>query len=151
MSQTSRCCSLFSLVRPRAARTPHYSSKLDSHTFGPISGTDKRQDFNSLATVAQFSLVSVFLCGSFIKLIEISSGDDADVFRVVVIMICFNFAVVTLYVIIAAYHMSTIEALPSILLKATREPPSLALPHKHHKFHLFLSHVWSSGQVRFSP
>jgi hypothetical protein len=95
--------------------------------------------------------VSVFLCGSFIKLFELSSGNDADVFRVVVIMICFNFSVVTLYVIIAAYHMSKIEALPSILLKATREPPSLALPHKDHKFHLFLSHVWSSGQVPFSP
>ena len=69
------------------------------------------------------------MCGSFIKLFELSSGNDADVFRVVVIMICFNFSVVTLYVIIAAYHMSKIEALPSILLKATREPPSLALPH----------------------
>ena len=35
--------------------------------------------------------------------------------------------------------------LPSVLFKATDQVPELKLE-KHHRFHLFLSHVWSSGQ-----
>ena len=122
------------------------SPSCDAHTSEPHAGTDKRRDINTLATAAQFSLVCVFLGGAFIKLFSGDTAeDDAEVFRVVVVMVFFNFAVLGMYVSLAAYQFTTADVLPSIRLLATRQPPELKLA-KDHKFHLFLSHIWLSGQ-----
>ena len=119
----------------------------------------KRADINTLAIATQFSLVCVFLGGAFIKLL---SGDDAEsvtcdgtddascassstVFTIVVIMVVFNFSVLSMYVSLTAYQLSTSYVLPSIRLVATSQVPELKLEEAQ-RYHLFLSHVWSSGQ-----
>ena len=119
----------------------------------------KRADINTLAIATQFSLVCVFLGGAFIKLL---SGDGAEsvtcdgtddascassstVFTIVVIMVVFNFSVLTMYVSLTVYQLSTSYVLPSIRLVATGQVPELKLE-EGQRYHLFLSHVWSSGQ-----
>ena len=113
----------------------------------------KNDDLNKLAVAAQFSLVCVFLGGAFIKLFSAESAScdstaDANgnnIFTIVVIMSFFNFSVLLMYVSLAAKQFSSASVLSSVLFKATDQVPELKLE-KHHRFHLFLSHVWSSGQ-----
>ena len=118
----------------------------------------KRKGFNTLATAAQFSLVCVFLGGAFIKLFSgdgvdsatcngaaASNTNDDSVFKIVCIMAGFNFFVLILYAMLAAHQFSTSSVLPSVRLVATRQVPELKLEASH-RYHLFLSHVWSSGQ-----
>ena len=118
----------------------------------------KRADINTLAIATQFSLVCVFLGGAFIKLLSgdgtesvTCDGNDAScassstVFTIVVIMVVFNFSVLTLYVSLTVYQLSTTYVLPSIRLVATSQVPELKLEEAQ-RYHLFLSHVWSSGQ-----
>ena len=123
----------------------------------------KRETINLLAIAAQFSLVCVYLGGAFIKVFakpaagsegavaasddassEGSSEDDRAVLRVVIIMVFFNFAVLALYVSLATYQFATRDVLPQIRLVASGQPPELRL-RKGCKWHLFLSHVWSTG------
>ena len=120
----------------------------------------KRKDLNMLAIVAQFSLVCIFLGGAFIKLlsgdgVEFTTCDGAaasdanndNTFTVVCIMAGCNFFVLILFVALAALQkeFSTSSVLPSLRLVATGRVPELKLE-KRHRYHLFLSHVWSSGQ-----
>ena len=121
------------------------SPSCDAHTSEPHAGTDKRRDINTLATAAQFSLVCVFLGGTFIKVFVNANGadecaaaadDDGNAadeannrakLRVVVIMIFFNFMVLTLFLGLALYQFTTIEVLPSVRLAETRLMPELRL------------------------
>jgi len=119
----------------------------------------KRSTINLLATAVQFSLVCVYLGGAFVKVFADSTtvaadddGDDGDdedsstaKFRVVVVMVVFNFAVLALFVSLAAYQFATRDVLPSIRLVTSKQVPELKL-RKGEKWHLFLSHIWSSGQ-----
>ena len=112
----------------------------------------KRDTINLLAIAAQFSLVCVYLGGAFVKVFaNATTGDDANdgtstaVFRVVIIMVVFNFAVLTLFLSLAMYQFAMSEVLPSIRLAATGQAPELRL-RKGQTWHLFLSHIWSSGQ-----
>ena len=107
----------------------------------------KRKGLNTLAIAAQFSLVCVFLGGAFIKLF---SGDGADanddsVLTIVGTMVAFNFSVLVMFVTLAAIQFSTSSVLPSVRLVANGRVPELKLGASH-RYHLFLSHVWSSGQ-----
>ena len=119
----------------------------------------KRKSFNTLAIAVQFSLVCVFLGGAFIKLFSgdgvdsatcdgaaASDTNDDSVYTIVCIMAAFNFFVLTLYAMLAAHQFSTSSVLPSVRLVATGQVPDLKLEASHHRYHLFLSHVWSSGQ-----
>jgi len=47
--------------------------------------------------------------------------------------------------VLASYLFSQEEVLPQIRLVATGQPPGLKMDKEHH-FHIFLSHIWSSGQ-----
>ena len=120
----------------------------------------KNNGLNQLAVATQFSLVCVFLGGAFIKLfsgdgVDSTTCDDAEdasetnednIFIIVVIMAVFNFAVLLLYGFLAAKQFSSASSvLPSIRLVANGRVPELKLE-KRHRYHLFLSHVWSSGQ-----
>eukprot|EP00964_Phaeocystis_antarctica_P058161 scaffold34484_cov63-Phaeocystis_antarctica.AAC.6 len=120
----------------------------------------KNNGLNQLAVATQFSLVCVFLGGAFIKLfsgdgVDSTTCDDAEdasetnednIFTIVGIMAGFNFAVLLLYGFLAAKQFSSASSvLPSIRLVATGRVPELKLE-KRHRYHLFLSHVWSSGQ-----
>ena len=121
----------------------------------------KRKGLNTLAIAAQFSLVCIFLGGAFIKL---SSGDGVDsathdgaaasdandanddnVLTIVGIMVAFNFSVLVMFVTLAAIQFTTSSVLPSVRLVASGQVPELKLDASH-RYHLFLSHVWSSGQ-----
>jgi hypothetical protein len=123
----------------------------------------KRATTNTIAIAAQFSLVCVFLGGTFIKVFVNANGadecaaaadDDGNAadeannrakLRVVVIMIFFNFMVLTLFLGLALYQFTTIEVLPSVRLAETRLMPELRLK-PGQTWHIFLSHIWSSGQ-----
>ena len=119
----------------------------------------KNNDLNQLAIAAQFSLVCVFLGGAFIKLfsgdgVDSTTCDDAEdasetnggnIFIIVGVMAGFNFAVLLLYVSLAAKQLSSSSVLPSVRLVTTKRVPDLKLE-KRLRYHLFLSHVWSSGQ-----
>jgi hypothetical protein len=120
----------------------------------------KRAATNAIAIAAQFSLVCVFLGGTFIKVFA-NSNDDVDcgsaadgdndkrnddaVMRVVAIMIFFNFLVLLLFFTLAAYQFATRDVLPSVRFIATRHLPELRLKPSQ-TWHIFLSHIWSSGQ-----
>eukprot|EP00964_Phaeocystis_antarctica_P025281 scaffold14193_cov85-Phaeocystis_antarctica.AAC.3 len=107
-----------------------------------------RNGFNTLAIAAQASLVCIFLGGTFIKLFSGDGGDDSpedSVFTIVCIMVAFNFSLLILYATLAAHQFSTSAVLPSVRLVATGQVPELKLEASH-RYHLFLSHVWSSGQ-----
>ena len=118
----------------------------------------KNDDLNKLAVAAQFSLVCVFLGGAFIKLFSGDAVDSAscdntaasdangnNIFTIVVVMASFNFSVLLLYVSLAAMKFSSAFVLPSVKFVKTNLVPELKLE-KRHCYHLFLSHVWSSGQ-----
>ena len=72
---------------------------------------------------------------------------NSQVLRVVIIMVFFNFAVLALYVSLATYQFATRDVLPQIRLVASGQPPELRL-RKGCKWHLFLSHIWSSSAER---
>ena len=118
----------------------------------------KRKGFNTLSIASQFSLVCVFLGGIFIKLfsgdgVESATHDGAaaseanedSVLTIVGIMVVFNFSVLVMFVTLAAIQFSASSVLPSVRLVASGQVPELKLG-AGHRYHLFLSHVWSSGQ-----
>ena len=107
----------------------------------------KREEMNTLAIAVQFSLVCVFLGGAFIKLFSADADEDNEdnVLKIVCIMVAFNFFVLIMFSTLAAYQFSTSFVLPSVRLVATGQVPELGL-HSGLSFHLFLSHIWSSGQ-----
>ena len=123
----------------------------------------KTKGFNTLSIAVQFSLVCVFIGGAFIKLHQASSSidsatcdgvpapdtNDDSVLTIVGIMVAFNFSVLFMFVTLAAYQFSSSSVLPSIRLVATGFVPELQLDASH-RYHLFLSHVWSSGQDQMS-
>ena len=99
----------------------------------------------------------LFVGGNFIKL---SSGDgvdsatcdngaapdaNEDIPKIVCVMAVFNFLVLLLFVSLAAKQISRSSVLPPVRLVSTRRVPELTRE-KHQRYHLFLSHVWSSGQ-----
>ena len=122
-----------------------------------------RTDINTQAIAVQFSLVCVFLGGAFIKLFSgggesatcestagdaegvVDDGDDMNVLMVVYLMVAFNTFVIVVFVALALYKFATSSALPSIRLVATGHVPELKMQPEH-RYHLFLSHIWSSGQ-----
>ena len=118
----------------------------------------KKKGLNTLAIAAQFSLVCVFLGGTFIKLfsgdgvdsatrdgVAASDANDDSVITIVCIMVAFNFSVIVMFVTLAAIQFSTSSVLPSVRLVTNGQVPELKLD-AGHRYHLFLSHVWSSGQ-----
>jgi hypothetical protein len=102
--------------------------------------------------------VCVFLGGAFIKLSSIDGVDSATygngaapdangdyISKIVAVMAAFNFLVLLLSVSLTAKQISRSSVLPPVRLVSTRRVPELTRE-KHQRYHLFLSHVWSSGQ-----
>lgn len=107
----------------------------------------KSARMNTLAIASQFSLVCVFLGGAFIKLFsaEASENDTDSVLKIVCIMVAFNVFVLVIFLTLAGYQLSTSFMLPAVRLVATSQVPELRLS-SGLQYHLFLSHIWSSGQ-----
>ena len=60
-------------------------------------------------------------------------------------MVMFNGFVLLICVVLAIHKFASSSALPSIRLVSNGNVPELKMQPEH-KFHLFLSHIWSSGQ-----
>jgi len=107
----------------------------------------KSARMNTFAIASQFSLVCVFLGGAFIKLFsaEANENDKDNVLKIVCLMVAFNIFVLVMFLTLAGYQFSTDFMLSSVRLMATKQVPELRLP-SGLQYHLFLSHIWSSGQ-----
>ena len=114
----------------------------------------RRDDDAALAYVASLLLICVFASGIILQLCEegrwgemtcddfvgLSSSYSASVFVVSLSA--------TMFVVFCLFNLSRIVlalTMPTLRLASSGRPPMLALPKKQH-FHLFLSHVWSTGQ-----
>jgi hypothetical protein len=114
-----------------------------------------------LATSAQFMLMIVFMGASFIKAIEgvkertddKMPGTTFDVFgidsseHIVRILLCFIAAIVVHLVGTLTYSIAQEGRLQTMRVRSTGRPPDLTL-NEDEEYHLFLSHIWATGQVR---
>ena len=107
----------------------------------------KSPKMNTFAIASQFSLVCVFLGGAFIKLFSADATkiEEDNVLKIVCIMVAFNAFVLLNFISIAGYQFGTDFMLTSVRLVATKQVPELRLSPAL-QYHLFLSHIWSSGQ-----
>jgi len=112
----------------------------------------KRNDDLYLSTISSFLLVVCFIMGIILHLCE---GDDEnegacqsfvglhlDSYRasIVVTALAFGMLLITIsFLLVQTYRA------PIIRLHSTGYPPNLEMP-PNCKFHLFLSHIWDSGQ-----
>jgi len=116
----------------------------------------KQRSLDLLAIFAQFALTGVFLgatCIYAFRQIELEADTETAVtvlgFQstaqiVWVVLVC-NFSTVLMVVGQVSHQTFHSESLPTLRLVSTREPPDLDLS-RGLRWHLFLSHVWSSGQ-----
>jgi len=123
----------------------------------------KKQDVNLMAQGALFMLVCILVTSLCLQLYEGISGytyacsaEDGDAIandlmgfssddQIVYIMIAFNATVLVCFFAITAWQAWKERGLPNIRLLQTKEIPELSLG-RGQKWHLFLSHIWSSGQ-----
>ena len=124
----------------------------------------KRDDTDILAIGSQICLLGVFL-GSFnVKLYDdLAAMNAGDIFSNItsdtateitgfnskrqaeIAMLIFNFTSVCVFFIMTIYSVMTNKASGTLRLATTSAAPDLQL-HDGNKFHVFLSHSWSSGQ-----
>ena len=116
----------------------------------------KRQIVDYLAIAVHFSLACVFVGATFLKVYnrltetvsasyaeEITGFSSGD--KVVLVMIIWNFATLTIVGGLTMYQLGTEASLNTIRRVDTQTVPELKLAPRM-RYHLFLSHVWSSGQ-----
>ena len=65
--------------------------------------------------------------------------------EIVALMLCFNLGVLSATVGLSLYQLAVRTELPTVRLAATRAVPEMPL-RPGERWHLFLSHIWSSGQ-----
>ena len=115
-----------------------------------------RREDNILAASCQLTLVFCFIGGCFIRLFgaisELASPQDAAfvIAFTSTTMIALPIAVVTLAMVVVMFVVMLVLIrkeghLPILLLAETGVPPVLTVM-EGQKWHLFLSHVWSTGQ-----
>ena len=119
----------------------------------------RRDDDAALAYVASLLLICVFASGIILQLCEegrwgemtcvdfvgLSSSYSASVFVVSLSA--------TMFAVFCLFNFSRIVlalTMPTLRLASSGRPPVLDLPKEQH-FHLFLSHVWSTGQDQATP
>ena len=116
----------------------------------------KRRDVNFIAIATQVSLVCCFLGATFLKfynrLADDYSIEEAEQItgfssgrRIVIAMLVFNLNVVALIGGLTVYQLGMEDLLPTIRRIDNGRAPELRIA-QGLKYHLFLSHVWSSGQ-----
>ena len=103
------------------------------------------------------ALTVIYLGASYIKLFEDVAlkygGPDASKavlglsssWELTVALLFFNFGVIGLAVFIALHQVYVNARIPVLRLTTTGRAPDLSLP-QNQQWHLFLSHVWSTGQ-----
>ena len=115
-----------------------------------------RREDNILAASCQLTLVFCFIGGGYIRLFgEISEQDSPQVASSLIAfssttMIALPISVVTLAMVVVMFVIMLVVIrkeghLPILLVADTGVPPVLTVM-EGQKWHLFLSHVWSTGQ-----
>ena len=118
----------------------------------------KRRDMDVLAVTAQISLLAFFYGAINIKLHALLNDADPghlhlalkvtgfeSATSLAVIIFAFNLLSIALFFLMTMYQMRVQRDTSSIRLKENSQVPELTLG-SGKKFHLFLSHIWSSGQ-----
>jgi hypothetical protein len=116
----------------------------------------KHRSVNAIAFGAQLSLVSVFICATLLKVYYWVPADEAEDlmgfasgYHIVGAMLAWNLTTLVLTLALTSYQLSTEASLPTVRLADTGAVPELVLADGL-TYHLFLSHVWSSGQDQVS-
>jgi hypothetical protein len=116
----------------------------------------KRHSDNHLNIVAQLILVIFFVTGILIKLCDEDAANlmynschnlvgFGSGYHVTLIMLCAGFVVILLPFGMFTRQLLVAQSVPIMQLASSKEPPSLVLS-KELRYHLFLSHIWSTGQ-----
>merc|ERR1719424_989988 len=110
----------------------------------------KKSSDDNVYCVVQLMLVLFFALGIMVKLCD--TGDScseivgvASAYEVSVVMICGSFLVLAIPMGMFARQLVLAQAVPILRDARTMEPPELLL-RKGERYHLFLSHGWSTGQ-----
>eukprot|EP00965_Chrysotila_dentata_P094627 3128793-Pleurochrysis_carterae.AAC.6 len=116
-----------------------------------------------MSTGSHFALVCVFIGAIATKYYEdlvnynyrspLEDGEDVaqDITgfsssdQIVALMLVFNFMVLLVFACVTLYQSVTARSLPNVRLATNKQLPELALRDSC-VWHLFLSHIWSSGQ-----
>jgi len=117
----------------------------------------KRRDHDVLAIASQVTLVLVMMAAQTVHLYKELEDDFGPAsasrvlgFRsqddVVVTMIILNIAILVAYAALIAYQCLSRHHMHQLLLESTNEMPELTFGSSKTKFHLFLSHIWMTGQ-----
>ena len=108
----------------------------------------RRKDHDLIAVSSQLILTVIFLAASYIKLFE--SADTAEIMgfdsaeQIVGMMLAFNLSMLLLVAIVMAQQFLIARRLPTMRLQNTGLVPDLAQDSA--RWHVFLSHIWGSGQ-----
>ena len=121
----------------------------------------KRFDMGVLAISAQLSIVAIFYGASYIKLWDMlemedpgTTGTDSLTFKITgftqswslaLLVFSFNVFSIVVFLAITVYHMHVRRDTQSIRRSDNGELPELTLL-PGMKYHVFISHIWSSGQ-----
>ena len=112
----------------------------------------KHRMVNVIAFGAQISLVSVYWCALLVKVHFWAPSEEAEDltgfssgYNIVAAMLGWNLVTVALTFVLTSYQAVTEVSLPTIRRADTGEVPELVLVDGF-SYHIFLSHVWSSGQ-----
>lgn len=117
----------------------------------------KRQDLNFLSICSQFALVCVFLGATLLRLFQDIETEGTTAMAVgvlgfeseaeiVAVMLVFNLSALLVAAVGIVIQSFFDLDLPTLRLVETREVPDLDVA-EGLKWHTFVSHIWSSGQV----
>ncbi len=118
----------------------------------------KRDDLDVLSLGAQLAILGFFFGALNIRLhtdlVTVRPEDDAlaqlitgfsDDFMLSLVIFALNVAVFLIFCAMTAYQVVTTAQTTTLLLVGSNRPPELRLT-SGRRYHLFLSHVWASGQ-----
>jgi len=113
----------------------------------------KHRMVNVIAFGAQISLVGVYWCALLLKVYFWAPSEDeaedltgfSSGYNIVGAMLFWNLVTFALTIVLTSYQAVTEESLPTIRRADTNQVPELVLADDF-LYHIFLSHVWSSGQ-----
>ena len=116
----------------------------------------KKNNDDAIAVGGQICILCIFIGAGYVKLFnDLSDTTSLEVAQevmgfqssveIVAIMLCFTFSLLLLVVLVTGYKVWKEGKLPQIRELRTLSRPELTLG-TNQRFHLFLSHIWGSGQ-----
>ena len=113
----------------------------------------RRPSDNALSSSTQLMLVMFFITALLAKMCDIDAVVDSctvlvgiqTAYSIVVVMICSGFVVLFLPLGMLVRQLKAARKIQTLRVASTMQPPELLLS-EGHRFHLFLSHLWATGQ-----